>query len=100
MNPNEQTNLNSPFRGTGAAKLRNYITGKWIEGDGDGQLLLDAVTGEPVASATTKGLDFKSILSYARDIGNPALRKMAFHERGKMLKALANYLLSTVPTRF
>ncbi|MFL5786705.1 MAG: phenylacetic acid degradation bifunctional protein PaaZ [Flavisolibacter sp.] len=75
-------------------KLRNYITGKWIEGDGDGQLLLDAVTGEPVASATTKGLDFKSILTYARDIGNPALRKMTFHERGRMLKALANYLLS------
>lgn len=75
-------------------KLENYITGKWITGDGDGQLLYNAVNGQPVASATTKGLDFNSILEYARKAGNPALRKMTFHERGNMLKALALYLRS------
>jgi oxepin-CoA hydrolase/3-oxo-5,6-dehydrosuberyl-CoA semialdehyde dehydrogenase len=73
-------------------KLGNYITGHWINGDGDGQLLYNAVTGEPVATATTKGLDFQSILYYARTVGNPALRKMTFHERGNMLKALAIHL--------
>jgi oxepin-CoA hydrolase / 3-oxo-5,6-dehydrosuberyl-CoA semialdehyde dehydrogenase len=74
-------------------KLGNYITGKWITGDGDGQLLYDAVTGEGIAAATTKGLDFASVLKYAREVGNPALRKMTFHERGRMLKALANHLM-------
>ena len=74
-------------------KLGNYITGKWITGDGDGQVLYNAVTNDPVAVATTQGLDFDSILTYARKIGNPALRKMTFHERGRMLKELANYLL-------
>ncbi|MET0393103.1 MAG: phenylacetic acid degradation bifunctional protein PaaZ [Chitinophagaceae bacterium] len=73
-------------------KLQNYITGNWITGDGDGQTLYHAVTGEPIASATTKGLDFKAIVDYARQTGNPALRKMSFHERGNMLKALALHL--------
>jgi len=73
-------------------KLGNYITGNWITGDGDGQLLYNAVTGEAIAAASTKGLDFQSITDYARTVGNPALRKMTFHERGNMLKALALYL--------
>ena len=73
-------------------KLKNYITGKWIEGDGDGQILYNAVSGDPIVQATTKGLDFASILDYARSKGNPALRKMSFHERGNMLKALALHL--------
>jgi oxepin-CoA hydrolase / 3-oxo-5,6-dehydrosuberyl-CoA semialdehyde dehydrogenase len=73
-------------------KLANYITGNWITGDGDGQQLFNAVTGEPVAEATTKGLDFRSVLEYGRTVGNPALRKMTFHERGNMLKALALHL--------
>jgi len=73
-------------------KLQNYITGKWINGDGEGQPLYDAVTGEEIARASTEGLDFASVLNYAREVGNPALRKLSFHERGRMLKALALYL--------
>jgi oxepin-CoA hydrolase/3-oxo-5,6-dehydrosuberyl-CoA semialdehyde dehydrogenase len=73
-------------------KLENYITGKWITGDGHGQVLYDAVTGEEIAIASTEGLDFASILDYGRRLGNPALRKMTFHERGRMLRALAIYL--------
>jgi oxepin-CoA hydrolase/3-oxo-5,6-dehydrosuberyl-CoA semialdehyde dehydrogenase len=73
-------------------KLGNYINGNWITGDGDGQVLYDAVTGSEIAIATSEGLDFSAALSYGRKIGNPALRKMTFHERGRMLKALAVYL--------
>ena len=73
-------------------KLGNYINGQWVTGDGDGQLLFDAVTGEPFAAATTQGLDFENILHYGRTVGNPALRKMTFHQRGNMLKALALHL--------
>jgi oxepin-CoA hydrolase/3-oxo-5,6-dehydrosuberyl-CoA semialdehyde dehydrogenase len=74
-------------------KLGNYITGRWIEGDGEGQQLYNAVTGEVIATATTKGLDFAAILEYGRKKGSPALRKMTFQERGRMLKALALHLL-------
>jgi len=74
-------------------KLGNYITGKWIEGDGDGQQLYNAVNGKPIISASSEGLDFAAILQYAREKGNPALRKMTFQERGRMLRALALHLM-------
>lgn len=73
-------------------KLGNYIQGNWITGDGEGQLLYNAVSGEPIMAASTKGLDFKEITAYARTVGNPALRRMTFHARGNMLKALAIHL--------
>lgn len=73
-------------------QFQNYITGKWINGDGEGQSLYNAVSGELIGTASTKGLDFKSILEYGRDTGNPALRKLSFHERGNRLKALALHL--------
>ena len=73
-------------------KLGNYIHGQWITGDGDGQALYNAVNGDTIAYATTKGLDFAGMLRYGREVGNPALRKMSFHERGRMLRALALHL--------
>ncbi len=73
-------------------KLGNYITGRWITGDGDGTKLFNAVNGQTIAHATSQGLDFNSILKYAREVGNPALRKMTFQERGRMLRALALHL--------
>lgn len=78
-------------------QLGNYINGAWINGDGEGQLLVNAVTGEPIARATTRGLDFRAVLDYARTTGNPALRSMSFHQRGNMLKALALYLRDHLP---
>lgn len=74
-------------------KLGNYITGKWIEGDGNGQELFNAVNGETIATATTEGLDFEAALKYAREKGNMALRKMTFQERGRMLRVLALHLM-------
>lgn len=75
-----------------ANKLGNYILGNWITGDGDGQALYNAVNGDTVAYASTKGIDFASVLDYGRKVGNPALRRMTFQERGLMLKALAMHL--------
>lgn len=73
-------------------KLQNYTNGEWVNGEGDGQLLYNAVTGEPIAAASTKGLDFKAMLEYGRSVGNTSLRTMTFHQRGNMLKALALHL--------
>ena len=74
-------------------KLGNYITGSWITGDGEGQALYNAVTGDSIAHASTKGLDLKAALTYAREIGNPALRKMTFPERGGMFAASSPALI-------
>lgn len=76
-----------------AQKLKNYVNGKWTEGQGDGKPLYNAVTGETIALATADGLSFEEILHYGRTVGGPALRKMTFQERGRMLKALALFLI-------
>ena len=73
-------------------KLKNFFSGNWVEGEGDQETLFDAVTGKEIATTSTKGIDFEAMLHYARTIGGAALRKLTFHERGRMLKALAFYL--------
>ncbi len=73
-------------------KLGNYISGRWITGDGDGTQLYNAVTGAQVATASSKGLDFEAALHYGRQHGQ-VLRSMTFQERGRMIKALAMYLM-------
>ncbi|MEO5984806.1 MAG: phenylacetic acid degradation bifunctional protein PaaZ, partial [Ferruginibacter sp.] len=73
-------------------KLGNFITGKWITGDGEGQQLYNAITGAEIVRASTAGLDFGAMMTFAREKGNPALRKMTFQERGRMLRALALHL--------
>lgn len=75
-----------------AEKLKNYLLGKWIEGDGPGTPLYHAVTGVEIFTATSKGLDFKAALEYGRKVGGAKLRKMTFHERARMIKALALHL--------
>lgn len=74
-------------------KIKHYIAGQWMEGAGDGEVLHHAITGEPFAAHTIEGIDFSDAYKHAREVGNPALRKMTFQERGLMLKALAFHLL-------
>lgn len=64
-----------------------------MPGSGDGMPQYHAISGELISTASSEGLDFAAILEYGRRTGNPALRHMTFHERGRMLKALALYLL-------
>ena len=73
-------------------KLQNFALGQWVSGSGTGTELFDAVNGELVTVADSTGLDFGAMLNYGRETGGPALRKMTFQERGRMLKALAMYL--------
>ena len=75
-------------------RLLNYVMSHWVEGTGKGTPLYHAVTGEPVAVAGTEGIHFGEMLEYGRRVGGPALRAMTFHERARMLKAMAQYLMS------
>lgn len=74
-------------------QLRNYANGQWIAGQGEGEVLHNAITGEAIYTASSKGLDFAAMMQYARSKAGPVLRRMTFQERGRMLKALAMYLL-------
>lgn len=74
-------------------QLQNYIAGQWVAGTGKQAELTDAITGEVIATTSSGGLDFGKMLQYGREVGGPPLRKMTFPERGRMLKALALYLM-------
>jgi oxepin-CoA hydrolase/3-oxo-5,6-dehydrosuberyl-CoA semialdehyde dehydrogenase len=73
-------------------RFQNYVLGQWIDGQGVETPLFNALTGAQIGEASSAGLDFAEVLNYARANG-PALRKMTFQERGRMLKALALYLM-------
>ncbi len=74
-------------------KLGNYALDEWLAGDGDGRPLISAVDSRPLAAITSDGLDFAAMLDHARRVGGANLRQLTFHERGDMLKALAQYLM-------
>ena len=72
---------------------QNYVLGKWQNGEGIETHLFHAITGKEIGSVSSAGIDFSAVLDYGRIHGGRALRKMTFQERGRMLKALALYLL-------
>jgi oxepin-CoA hydrolase / 3-oxo-5,6-dehydrosuberyl-CoA semialdehyde dehydrogenase len=74
--------------------LLNYARDQWVQGAGNLVELPSALTGEVVASTGSSGIDFKSMLDHARNVGGPALCKLTFHERAHMLKALANAIMA------
>ncbi|HYM44312.1 MAG TPA: phenylacetic acid degradation bifunctional protein PaaZ [Steroidobacteraceae bacterium] len=75
-------------------ELESYAAGRWRAGSGDGSALRDATTGEVVARASTVGADSAAMLGWARDVGGPNLRRLTFHERAGLLKALAQDLMA------
>ncbi len=74
-------------------RLESYVGGVWTRGAKEGVALLDAATGAPVALIDSSGIDFAAALAYGREKAGPALRRMSFHERAAMLKALAQALM-------
>lgn len=72
--------------------LESYTAGRWYAAPDEGRPLLDASTGEVVATISSTGLDLGAMVAYAREVGGPALRSLTFHERAGILKALAKHL--------
>ena len=73
-------------------KISSYVAGQWHLGDG-GVEVHNAVTGESVGRVSSQGIDFSEVVTYGRNTGGSALRKMTMHDRALALKALALYLL-------
>ena len=68
-------------------RVANYICGEWRDGDGDGTALVDPVSGEEIARASTDGIDLGAALDFARNTGGPQLRELSYAERGALLEA-------------
>ena len=72
--------------------LESFVAGRWLSGRNNLVDLHDATTGELITRASSEGVDFASMLAYARGVGGPNLRALTFHERAALLKALAKHL--------
>lgn len=73
-------------------KVGNFVTGKWVSAGKGARPIANAVTGAVFAEAGNQVLDFDAIVQFAKDRGGPALRRLSFHDRARMLKALALFL--------
>jgi oxepin-CoA hydrolase/3-oxo-5,6-dehydrosuberyl-CoA semialdehyde dehydrogenase len=81
-------------------QLSNYVLGHWTPGTGEGIPQYNAYTGSVISTASSEGLNYGEILHYGRTVGGVPLRRMTFHERGRMLKALAFYLTDRKETYY
>ena len=70
----------------------SHIAGRWIVAGAAANDIIGPVSGKPIARAMSGGWDVQAALDHARAGGGPALRAMGFHDRARMLKALAAYL--------
>jgi oxepin-CoA hydrolase/3-oxo-5,6-dehydrosuberyl-CoA semialdehyde dehydrogenase len=75
-------------------KLLNYAQDHWYGAEGGLAPVESAVSGEVIAETGSGGLDFAAMLEHARRVGGPALRRLTFHERALMLKALAQAVMA------
>jgi len=72
--------------------VHSYAGGKWIAANKEAPRIIGPASGEAVARAGGSALDFAAMIEHAKTRGGPALREMTFHQRAKMIKALAGYL--------
>ena len=80
------------FDGNMVHDVRSFAAGHWIRTDDAARAIHSAVTGQIIARAGNSALDVAAMLDHARDVGGPNLRAMTFHQRAKLLKALASHL--------
>src|SRR5215203_5444057 len=61
-------------------RLESFVRGRWMS------------PGQELAEVASGGLDMDEVLAYARQVGGPNLRRLTFHQRAELLKALAIFL--------
>ncbi len=72
--------------------LRSYVAGRWHTADRDFVPLVDPSTEEPIARASSAGIDFGAVVEHARRRGGPALRALTFAQRAGLLKEMGRTL--------
>ena len=74
--------------------VHSFAAGQWVPPGQGARHIASAITGDVIAQAGNDTLDVQSMLAYAHDVGGPALRELTFHDRARMLKAVALHLKS------
>jgi len=73
-------------------QVHSLVAGQWIAPGSGARSIASAITGDVIAEAGNDALDVQLMRAHAREVGGPSLRAMTFHDRARMLKALALYL--------
>ena len=73
-------------------KVESFAAGAWVGPGSNATPLHNAFNGALIGHAGGASLDVEAMRHYAKSVGGPALRAMTFHDRARMLKALAQYL--------
>lgn len=72
--------------------VQSFAAGHWIMPDANARTFENAVTGRVMGRAGNDTLDVQAMLDHARGVGGPALRALTFHDRARLIKALAVHL--------
>src|SRR5258708_10950281 len=88
------------MKGGSPMKLPNYVNGQWSEGAGPGELLIDPVTGDELASISSQGVNLEAALAFARTNGGPALRQLTYARRAEMLANISETLAANRDDNF
>lgn len=72
-----------------AQPVESFAAGRWIKPDQSARIIKSAINGRVIARAGNSRLDYQEMLEFGRNFGGTALRAMTFHDRARMLKALA-----------
>jgi oxepin-CoA hydrolase/3-oxo-5,6-dehydrosuberyl-CoA semialdehyde dehydrogenase len=71
------------------SSVDSFLCGEWQKGKGQATTLYNPSTEEPLAEASSAGLDLEAAVRHARERGGPALRAMTFAQRAELLRVLA-----------
>ena len=69
----------------------SFVMGDWIAPSNPSRAVCSAITGQELGSVGGD-LDLSGMRDYAKTYGGPGLRELNFHDRARMLKALALHL--------
>ena len=69
----------------------SFVMGDWIAPSNPSRAVCSAITGQELGSVGGN-LDLSGMRDYAKTYGGPGLRELNFHDRARMLKALALHL--------
>lgn len=72
--------------------VESFIAGEWLPADDSARPIYSAINGDLIAHAGRALPNASAMLEYAKEFGGPSLRAMTFHDRARMLKALAVHL--------
>lgn len=72
--------------------VQSFAYGDWIAPSSSARMVASAIDGSNIARSGHDTLNYQDMIDYAKSTGGPTLRAMTFHDRARLIKALALHL--------